>query len=313
MAKSNSGRNTSTRDLWEKGYTPDQLALKIEDFIRGSVKRFDKNGVIIGLSGGIDSSVVSFLSVRALGKDRVFGLIMPERESSPKNIRDAEEIANSLEIKYEKIDLTPFLEELGVYKLVPPGISRSKLVLTKGLEIFKKRRGVRMIHSLGILGVATPDELSQRVTAIMLPKLRMRSLILYYHAALKDLLVVGTTNKTEYLLGHYDKYGDGACDIEPIRGLYKTEVRRLAEYLGVPGKIIDKPPTHDLFAGFILTDEAMMGMSFEKMDLILEKLERGEIEEKIAKELGIEIEFIKEVEKAIENQKINREMPFSPV
>ena len=313
MAKSNSGRNTSTRDPWEKGYTPDQVALKIEDFIRGSVKRFDKNGVIIGLSGGIDSSVVSFLSVRALGKDRVFGLIMPEKESSPENIRDAEEIANSLEIKYEKIDLTPFLEELGVYKLVPPGISRSKLVLTKGLEIFKKRRGVRMIHSLGILGVATPDELSQRVTAIMLPKLRMRSLILYYHAALKNLLVVGTTNKTEYLLGHYDKYGDGACDIEPIRGLYKTEVRRLAEYLGVPGKIIDKPPTHDLFAGSILTDEAMMGMSFEKMDLILEKLERGEIEEKIAKELGIEIEFIKEVEKAIENQKINREMPFSPV
>jgi len=264
MAKSNSGLNTSTRDPWERGYTPDQLALKIEDFIRGSVKRFDKSGVIIGLSGGIDSSVVSFLSVRALGKDRVFGLIMPEKESSPENIRDAEEIANSLEIKYEKIDLTPFLEELGVYKLVPPGISRSKLVLTKGLEIFKKRRGVRMIHSLGILGVATPDELSQRVTAIMLPKLRMRSLILYYHAALKNLLVVGTTNKTEYLLGHYDKYGDGACDIEPIRGLYKTEVRRLAEYLGVPRKIIDKPPTHDLFAGFILTDEAMMGMSFEK-------------------------------------------------
>lgn len=184
-------------------------------------------------------------------------------------------------------------------------------MLTKGLEIFKKRRGVRMIQSLGIMGVATPDDLSQRVTAIMLPKLRMRSLILYYHAALK--LVAGTTNKTEYLLGHYDKYGDGACDIEPIRGLYKTEVRILAEYLGVPGKIIDKPPTHDLFAGFILTDEAMMGMSFEKMDLILEKLERGEIEEKIAKELGIEIEFIKEVEKAIENQKINREMPFSPV
>jgi NAD+ synthase len=141
MAKSNSGLNTSTRDPWERGYTPDQLALKIEDFIRGSVKRFDKNGVIIGLSGGIDSSVVSFLSVRALGKDRVFGLIMPEKESSPENIRDAEEIADSLGIKYEKIDLTPFLEELGVYKLVPPGISRSKLVLTKGLEIFKKRRG----------------------------------------------------------------------------------------------------------------------------------------------------------------------------
>jgi NAD+ synthase len=121
-------------------------------------------------------------------------------------------------------------------------------------------------------------------------------------------------------LGHYDKYGDGACDIEPIRGLYKIEVKKMARYLEVPEKIIEKPPTHDLFAGFILTDDAgfiltdekMMGMSFEKVDLILEELEKGENEEKIAKELEIEIDFIKEVEKAIQNQKINREMPLSP-
>ena len=285
---------------------------KIENFIRDSVERFKKDGVMIGLSGGIDSSVVASLLVRALGKDRVFGLIMPEKESSSENIKDAGEITELLKIRYEKLDLTPLLGKLGVYKLVPPLIFRNKLVLTKGLEVFKKKRGTKMIHSLGILGLETPDKISQRATAIMLPKLRLRSLLLYYYGALKNYLVAGTTNKTEYLLGHYDKYGDGACDIEPIRGFYKTQVKELARYLGVPEKIIKKPPTHDLFAGFILADEAMMGESFEKVDLILGKLEKGESEENIAKVLRIETNFIKEVKKAIKNQKISRKMPLTP-
>jgi len=81
-----------------------------------------------------------------------------------------------------------------------------------------------MLHSLGTLGIETPDRISQIATAAMLLKLRIRSLFLHYYGVQKNLLVCGTTNKTEYLLGHYDKYGDGACDIEPIRGIYKTEV-----------------------------------------------------------------------------------------
>ena len=283
---------------------------KIEKFIRDSVSRFKKKGAMIGLSGGIDSSVVAFLLVRALGKENVFGLIMPEKESSYQNIKDAEEIAKILKIKFKKIDLTPFLAQLGVYKLVPSFL-KNKLVLARGLEIFKKKRGTKMIHSLGILGLETSDKISQRATAIMLPKLRLRSLLLYYYGALKNYLVVGTTNKTEYLLGHYDKYGDGACDIEPIRGFYKTQVKELARYLGVPEKIIAKKPTHDLFAGFILTDEAMIGESFAKIDLILEKLEKGEKKKKIAQELGVELAFIQEVKKTMENQILNREMPLA--
>ena len=289
-----------------------EICLKIERFIGDSVKRFKKNGVILGLSGGIDSSALAFLLARALGKDRVFGLIMPEKESSPENIKDAREIANFLAIEHKEIDLTPLLTEIGVYKLIPFKMVENKFLLNRGLKLFKKRMKVNMIHSLGILGVTTPNKISQRATAVMLPKLRLRSLLLYYYGALKNLLVSGTTNKTEYLLGHYDKYGDGACDIEPIKGFYKTQVRELAKFLGVPKKIIEKPASHDLFAGTILTDEVLMGMDFEKVDAILIGLEEGKENKRLAKELGVGTKTIEEVKMAIANEKIKREMPFSP-
>jgi len=288
-----------------------EICLKIERFIGDSVKRFKKNGVILGLSGGIDSSALAFLLARALGKDRVFGLIMPEKESSPENIKDAREIANFLAIEHKEIDLTPLLTEIGVYKLIPFKMVENKFLLNRGLKLFKKRMKVNMIHSLGILGVTTPNKISQRATAVMLPKLRLRSLLLYYYGALKNLLVSGTTNKTEYLLGHYDKYGDGACDIEPIKGFYKTQVRELAKFLGVPKKIIEKPASHDLFAGTILTDEVLMGMDFEKVDAILIGLEEGKENKRLAKELGVGTKTIEEVKMAIANEKIKREMPFS--
>jgi len=287
-----------------------EISSKIEEFIRNSVERFNKKGIIIGLSGGIDSTVVAFLSVRALGKDRVFGLTMPDKESTPENIKDAKETANFLEIEHKEIDLTPLLTEIGVYKLIPK-IAENKFLLNRGLKLFKKRMKVNMIHSLGILGVTTPDKISQIATAIILPKLRLRSLFLYCFGALKNFLIVGTTNKTEYLLGHYDKYGDGACDIEPMRGFYKTQVKELAKFLGVPGKIIEKPASHDLFLGTVLTDEVLMGMDFEKVDAILIGLEGGRENKKLARELGVEIKIIEEVKMAIANEKIKREMPFS--
>jgi NAD+ synthase len=290
----------------------ERLSLKIEEFIREQVERFRKNGVILGLSGGIDSTVVAFLAVRALGKGRVFGLIMPDKESSPQNIEDARLVARILGIKVKEIDITPILESIGVYKLAPARILKNKELLLGILNLYRRERGVRMLHSLGVLGLETPDKISQIATARMLPKLRIRSLLLYYYGVQKNLLVCGTTNKTEYMLGHYDKYGDGACDIEPIRILYKTEVFELAKFLGVPERIIKKPPTHDLFAGFILTDEEMMGMSFEVVDSILKGLEEGRSEEEMSRELKIDLSIIEEVKRAVKNQEINRSMPLSP-
>jgi len=290
----------------------ERLSLKIEEFIREQVERFRKNGVILGLSGGIDSTVVAFLAVRALGKGRVFGLIMPDKESSPQNIEDARLVARILGIKVKEIDITPILESIGVYRLAPARILKNKELLLGILNLYRRERGVRMLHSLGVLGLETPDKISQIATARMLPKLRIRSLLLYYYGVQKNLLVCGTTNKTEYMLGHYDKYGDGACDIEPIRILYKTEVFELAKFLGVPERIIKKPPTHDLFAGFILTDEEMMGMSFEVVDSILKGLEEGKSEEEMSRELKIDLSIIEEVKRAVKNQEINRSMPLSP-
>lgn len=284
---------------------------EITAFISNSVRRFRKDGAILGLSGGVDSAVVAYLAVRALGPERVFCLIMPDKDSEPENVKDAEEMAKDLRVKWRKIDLTPILEEIGVYDLIPLKTIKPRTVLLNFLETFREKVRTRMIHSLGILGLSTPDEASRRATAVMLPKLRLRSLLLYYYGAQMNYLVVGTTNKTEYLIGHYDKYGDGACDIEPIRHLYKVQVKKLAEYLGVPEKIIMKPPTHDLFAGFIITDERLIGMSYEEVDSILYGLEKGLGKEEIAEKLGVKIELVNEVVRAMENEELRRRMPLS--
>jgi len=281
-------------------------------FIIDSVKRFRKEGLILGLSGGIDSTVLSYLAVRALGKKRVFCLIMPDKDSEIENIRDAEEIAKILNIKTKEIDLTPILEKIGIYSLIPSKIIKSNILLSTSLEFFKRKAKRRMVHSMGSIGLTTPDRISQVATAAMLPKLRLRSLLLYYYGVKKNFLVGGTTNKTEYLIGHYDKYGDGACDIKPIRNLYKVQVRELARYLNVPEKIIKKSPTHDLFAGSIITDEKMMGMSYEKVDLILYGMEKGIGKKELAKSLNMGMKLVNEVQKAMENEKMRREMPFSP-
>ncbi len=302
-----------TKDLLEiENLNYQKISDEICTFIIYSVKRFQKDGLILGLSGGIDSTVIAYLAVRALGRKRVFCLIMPDKDSEPENIRDAQEVTKILKTTSKEIDLTPILEKIGIYNLIFSKIIKSKTLLLKFLEIFRRRTGTKMIHSLGSLGLSTPDKISQISTAVMIPKLRLRSLLLYYYGAKKNFLVAGTTNKTEYLIGHYDKYGDGACDIEPIRNLYKVQVRKLAEYLKVPEKIIKKSPSHDLFAGSIITDEKLIGMSFEEVDSILYGIEKGLRKEEIAEELILDAKLIDEVQKAMENEKIRREMPFSP-
>lgn len=204
----------------------------ITTFISQKVQESGSSGAVIGLSGGIDSSLTAYLTVEALGADKVLGLLLPEKGiSSEQDIDDAMEVVRLLGIEHKTIDISKVLNS---FSSTIPDFDMNNLLAGGNL------------------------------------KARIRMCILYYHANLMRRMVVGTGNKTELLLGYFTKYGDGGVDIEPIGGLYKTQVRGLSRHIDVPARIIDKTPTAGLWPG--QTDEGELGVTYEVADKILAML-----------------------------------------
>jgi len=284
---------------------PEAETQRITAFIARAVKELGKEGAMLGLSGGLDSAVVAYLCARALTPRRVRALILPERDSDPRSLEDARRVARELGIEAEELDLTPILSALGAYRPVPRWAARPWLVRWV-YGRFKRRKGVStLIHSLG--PPAERPEFS--FAGFALPKLRLRMIVLYQRASRLNYAVVGTTNRSEWEVGHYDRYGDGACDIDPIRHLFKTQVKALARYLGVPKGIIEKPPSPDLIPG--ITDELALGMSYEKLDLILSLLAQGATDGEVAEAVGVEPKAVAEVRRAREHAQRARALPLA--
>ena len=273
---------------------PKKAALSLENFIREYTDKLEREGVILGLSGGIDSAVIAALCVRALGTKKTFALIMPEKDSKKEHTQDALNFARELGIEAKLINITPYLEELGIYKLFPLDkiLSLGELkgaLIRKAYHFYERKTGkLPFLESLSGFKDKEFSSYLAKGNAYYRAKHRLRMILLYFYGEMENRLVVGAANKSEYKIGYFVKHGcDDATDIMPLLNLYKTQVRELARYLNIPTKIIEKPPSPDVMPG-LANDEEVIRITYEKMDLILLALEKSWKVSDIVKALEIE-------------------------
>ncbi|MGQ9721789.1 MAG: NAD(+) synthase [Candidatus Jordarchaeum sp.] len=233
-------------------------------------------------------------------------------DSEAENIRDAKYFAEKLKIDYKIINLTPIFSQIGLYDILPDKVARNRKQLEKRFKNIRRSSTFTMVHSSSILGLKTSKIKGGPATAFTMTKVRLSGVIINHYARYHNYLSVGSTNKTEYTIGHYDKQGDGACDITLLRPLYKTQVRQLAKFLEVPRKIIVKAPSPDILIGKVITDEFIIGMSFDQLDAILYLLENGMKNSEIAERLNIDVKIVGDVQNAVENEGFRRTLPLGP-
>ena len=276
----------------------ERLAAALKDAVAFKLK---KRGTVVGVSGGIDSSVVLALCAKTFGPHKVFAIMMPERDSSPKSKELAIELCEKFKVPYILEDMTDAVNGFGCYrrrdeavkKVFPeydPKTYKMKIVLKDDKEAVGKL-------NLFYLTIIAPDgtQKSQRIplaeylqiVAASNFKQRSRTNMLYYHAEAKNYAVIGTGNKNEHEQGFFVKYGDGGADVKPIAHLFKTQVYQLAEYLGVPGEIIKRTPTTDTYSAEQTQEEFFYKMPFEVMDRIWDGWEKGISSDEIAGVLDI--------------------------
>ena len=264
--------------------------------------RLRRRGVVVGLSGGLDSSVVAGLAARALGSERVVGLLMPERESSSDSARLAGEVAAAFSIATVVEDITGVLEAAGCYRRRDAAIRcvlpdygeghRSKIVLPDLIG-----RPGYAIYSI-VIQTPAGEEIRGRlpldayleIVAATNFKQRVRTMTEYYHADRLRYAVAGTANRLEHDLGFFVKQGDGAADLKPIAHLYKSQVYQLAEYLGVPDAIRRRPPTTDTYSLDQSQEEFFFGLSLRQTDLLLYARDHGLPPEAAADTVGLPLE-----------------------
>lgn len=300
---------------------------EITEFVKKEVfEIFEKKGIIIGLSGGIDSAITAALCAKSIGSEKILGLILPEKESDVNSKNLALQIAEKYNIETETIDITNILESFGVYE------NKEKIVKEK-FQNYNEKCKYRVVvppkleNNIGIpfleilddknalhkLKISSFDFLN--LTAATSIKHRVRMTMLYNYAEKNNFTVVGTTNKTEYLQGYFVKYGDGGSDIEPLVHLYKTQIYQIANFLKLPEEIINQDASPDVWSFKTSDEEFFYAVPYNIVDLILYGRENNISISEIAKFSKIGSE---KVEKLIQfqNQKQNksqtmREKPHS--
>lgn len=250
-----------------------KVELEICSFIRRIVEEASVRGLVIGLSGGVDSSVAAYLAVKALGSNRVKALIMPDYRTNPKSdVEDAWSIAEELGIEAKEVDIASMCD-----------------------AIIENH----------------PYKVKDDVLATGNVRARVRMILLYYAANTMNMLVCGASDKSEIMIGYFTKYGDGGVDVMPIGDLYKTDVRRLAKHVGIPDRISLKPSSPRLWPG--QTAEGELGVSYDIIDPVLFLVyERGYRPEEAASKIGVSLETVNAVITRVKSSMHKRAMPPFP-
>ncbi len=279
----------------------ERIASSIRETLATQLKR---KGVVLGISGGIDSSVVAALCVQAVGRKRVVGLLMPEADSSEDSVALGVKLAENLGIQSILENITPVLEGAGCYRRRDEAIRRvvpeygegykSKIILPSLLD-----EAVYAIFSIVVQSpagdtkkVRLPLDAYRGVVSATNFKQRVRKMLEYYHADRLNFAVAGTPNRLEYDLGFFVKNGDGSADLKPIAHLYKSQVYQLAAYLGVPEEIQRRPPTTDTYSLEQSQEEFYFNMPLAKMDACLYGKNNGISPEDIASVVGFSPEQV---------------------
>jgi NAD+ synthase len=282
---------------------PEAETERIVDCLRQNVQQvMHRRGGVVGISGGVDSSVVLALAVRAFGVDRVVALMLPEKDSDPETEGYARMAARHFGLEPVLEEITPVLDGFGCYRRRDEAIRRL-FPEYEPAEGYKAKIGLppNLLDedTLNVfwLTIVTPQgeeksrrlpvgEFSQIVAASNF-KQRTRMAMLYYHAELRNYAVIGTANKNEHGQGFFVKFGDGGVDIQPIAHLFKTQVYQLAEYLDVPEAIRQRPPTTDTYSAPSTQQEFFFRLPFATMDLLWYAMEHGVPLPEVAQAMGL--------------------------
>ncbi len=288
-------------------------------------KQLKRRGLVVALSGGIDSSVTTGLAIKAIGKERVMVLLMPERQSSDDTLDLSQSVADHFEASSIHEDISDILEAVGFYRRYDEAVRmaipeygqdwKSKIVIPNVMQ----KKGFNLFSIVA----ETPDgKIIQKrlqlkayleIVAATNFKQRTRKMLEYYHADRLNYAVTGTPNRLEYDQGFFVKLGDGAADVKPIAHLYKTQVYQLAEYLGIPEAVRKRPPTTDTYSLAQGQDEFYFSLPYDKMDLCLYAKNNAVPVKEVAEMVGITPEQVQMVLDDIDTKRVTtRYLHLSP-